>query len=200
MDSQSSLDPRYNEVLKPDVSFISKDTENVLIVSDPFTKLFNSDVNIDWVVDEDLKDKPMDTSIIKPLNFIEFEYTINKLTLHKAPDFNRVSLNALNALDYDNIMISFVICSDYFGGRYSIKEWQAGSLKILPKKWDVTNLYNWRGMNLFDIVSKHISIVIPSRLQKILSVQGIPTQFGSYPKTGYQDGLFSIRTFLQMRE
>ena len=43
-----------------------------------------------------------------------------KLTLHKAPGLNRVSPNAIKALDEDHIQVLFDICSSY--------------LNIFPKK------------------------------------------------------------------
>ena len=92
----------------------------------------------------------------------------------------------------------FKICGKYFEGNYDMKEWQVGSLTILPKKGDLTNPNNLRSINLLDIVSNTISIVISSRLQTILLVQGIPTQFGSSPKTGYPDGSFSRRTLFSL--
>ena len=37
-------------------------------------------------------------------------------------------------------------------------------LKLLPKKGDLSNPNNWRGISLLDIVSKIISSIIASRL------------------------------------
>ena len=74
-----------------------------------------------------------------------------------------------------------------------------GSLKILLKKGDLTNPNNWRGINLLDISSKVVSLVVTVRLQKALERYGIPNQFGSTPKTGCPDGSFSIKSILQMR-
>ena len=48
-------------------SFTSNDAENVSILSAHFTKVFNSAVNIDWTVLENLKDKIMDMSLMNPL-------------------------------------------------------------------------------------------------------------------------------------
>ena len=51
-----------------------------------------------------------------------------------------------------------------------------------------------------NVTSKVISIVITSRLQSALNIEGIPTNFGSTPKTGCPDGSFSIRFILQTRK
>ena len=61
-------------------------------------------------------------------------------------------------------------------------------IKIRPKKGDLSNTNNWRGINLLDVTSKVISIVVSCRLQPVLSIDGIPFQFSSSTNTGYSDG------------
>ena len=58
----------------------------------------------------------------------------------------------------------FKICSEYFNDELDIEEWKIGNLKILPKKGDLSNSNNWRGINLLDVVSNLISIVLTIRL------------------------------------
>ena len=55
-------------------------------------------------------------------------------------------------------MILFEICRKYFENSYNIEEWHVGTLKVLPKKGDVTNPNNERVINLLDVVSKTISL------------------------------------------
>lgn len=55
------------------------------------TKVFNSDVNIDWAVIDVLKDKPMNMSINEVLTLLKFKNTMIKMTLHKAFDLHGVS-------------------------------------------------------------------------------------------------------------
>ena len=76
------------------------------------------------------------------------------MTLHKAPSLNRVSHNAIKALDEDHIQVLFDICSSY--------------LKI-SLKGVLTNVNNWRGINLLNVASIVMSIVITSRLQVVFS-------------------------------
>ena len=51
-------------------------------------------------------------------------------------------------------------------------------LKLLPKKADLRNLNNWRGIMLLDAASKIISMVINNRLQQLLKEEGIEEQSG----------------------
>ena len=70
-------------------------------------------------------------------------------------------------------------------------------MKILPKRSDLSNPNNWRGINLHDVVSKLMSIVLTSRLQIILEEIGTPIKFEASPNTGCPDGTFSLRSMLQ---
>ena len=68
-----------------------------------------------------------------PLSYLEFLDT-KKLTLHKDGGLNDISPNAIKAPNEENRRTLFDICRNYFNGEINIKEWQRGSLKILPKR------------------------------------------------------------------
>ena len=89
------------------------------------------------------------------------------MTIHRSTGDNGIPPNAIKALDKENRSFLFEICSDFFENKVDIKEWQIGVLKIL-QKGDLTNPNNWRRINLLDVVSKVISIVITNRLQLVL--------------------------------
>ena len=174
------------------------DEEKAEILKNHFHDVFNSKIDIDWSIINELLQKEMCQDIGSPLNFQEFNVAIKKLTLHKATGLNGVSPNAIKALDDDNKLILFRLCAEYFDNTVDIEEWLMGSLKILPKKGDLMNPNNWRGIILLDISSKVVSLVVTARLQKALERYRIPNQFGSTPKTGCLDGSFYIKSILQM--
>ena len=103
-------------------------------------------------------------------------------------------------MDSDNTNILFDIGYKFFNDEISIQDWQIGNLKILPKEGDLSSTNNWRGINLLDITSKVIYIVITSRIQSALSIYDIPFQFGSSPNTGCSDGSDSIKSILQLNK
>ena len=72
-------------------------------------------------------------------------------------------------------------------------------LKLLPKKGDLRNLNNWRGIMLLDAASKIISMVINNRLQQLLKEEGIEEQNGFSGGRGCADGSFCIRQALKKR-
>ena len=103
-------------------------------------------------------------------------------------------------MDSDNTKILFDIGYKFFNDEISIQDWQIGNLKILPKEGDLSSTNNWRGINLLDITSKVIYIVITSRIQSALRIDGIPFQFGSSPNTGCPDGAYSIKLIFQLNK
>ena len=100
----------------------------------------------------------------KPLSLLEINIAIKNLPLHKAPRKNCLSPNTIKALKNKNKSYLFDICADYFNNNLSIDDWQIGCLKILSKKGNLSDSNNWGGVNLLDIISKLMSLVITFRL------------------------------------
>ena len=80
-----------------------------------------------------------------------------------------------------------------------LEEFARMRLKLLPKKGDLRNLNNWQGIMLLDAASKIISMVINSRLQKLLKEEGIEEQNGFSGGRGCADGSFCIRQAFKKR-
>lgn len=71
-------------------------------MAEQFEKKCNSIVKIDWEILSELDQTPTHIEVDTPLDFKEFNYAINKLTLHKATELNQVSPNSIKVLDDDN--------------------------------------------------------------------------------------------------
>lgn len=76
------------------------------------------------------------------------------------------------------------------------EEWQLASLKLLPKKGDLSLCKNWRGICLLDIASKVLSSVMVARMQEVQKHEGLEAQAGFSKNRGTIDGLFN--TFIAM--
>ena len=192
--------PDIMRFIKEDGSFVGTDEEVVEILAKHFHKVYNSNVEIEWSVLDYLKQKPILSDMNLPLSLYKFKQAIRKLILHKAPASNRVSPNAIKALNEKNRMFLFKICYDYFENIQEIEEWQKGCLKILPKKGNLSDPNNLRVINLLDVVSKVMSLVITSHLQHILELKFTPIQFGASSKTDCPEESFSIKHFLQIHK
>ena len=134
-----------------------------------------------------------------PLNFAEFLLAVKALSWHKAQGLNNVVPNAIKALDSENLGVFYKFVKDYMESDTDYADWKVSHLVPLLKKGDLSNPNNWRGINLLDVASKIVSIIINKRIQKLIYKRGVTYQFGATPKTGCQNGLFCLKTLSQTR-
>ena len=99
------------------------DEEVVEILSKHFHKVYYIKAKKDWIVLNNLVQKPIYSDMNIPLSIHEFEHAIKKLILHRAPGFNDVSPNAIKALNKENILFILTICYDYFENDQVIEKW-----------------------------------------------------------------------------
>ena len=133
------------------------------------------------------------------MSFYEFKEAIKKLVLHKDPGINGVSPNTTKALNHDNKKSCLKYVLTILTIRLKLMNGKLVMLKYY-KKIDLSNPNNKRGINLLDVVSKVVSIVIISCLQYFLEKFDTPLQFRSCPESGCPKRYFSLRTLLQMRK
>ena len=72
------------------------------VLSTHFTKVFDSNVNIDWIILTEIKQTPVFKNIDTEVQYNEYSFAINKLTLHRAAGYNGISPNVIKALDKEN--------------------------------------------------------------------------------------------------
>ena len=79
-------------------------------------------------------------------------------------------------------------------------DWLVNRLKLIPKKGDLHDLNNWRGIMLMEAAPKLVSSIISSRIKKhILIKEGLEEQNGFMPHRGCRDGIFALKLALQKR-
>ena len=108
---------------KENGKFAKTNKEIVVELVKHFHKLFNSKVNVDWTLLDELKQKYIKEELGTPLTLKEFISAIKKLNLHKTPGLNGISPHAIRALDSDNTKILFDICYKFFNDEISIQDW-----------------------------------------------------------------------------
>lgn len=79
-------------------------------------------------------------------------------------------------------------------------EWEVGLLKILPKKGDLSQPGNHRGIMLLEVVYKIIAIILLARLQPIEEGLDHETQCGFRPGRGCTDAVFTVKLALKKRQ
>ncbi len=76
-------------------------------------------------------------------------------------------------------------------------DWSDAMLVPIPKKGDLTQCDNWRGIALLDVVGKVVSRVIQGRLQKLAEDELPESQCGFRKGRGCVDMVFAVRQLLE---
>ena len=79
-------------------------------------------------------------------------------------------------------------------------EWEVGLLKILPKKGDLSQPGNHRGIMLLEIAYKIIAILLLARLRPIEETLDHESQCGFRPGRGCTDTVFTVKKALKKRQ
>jgi hypothetical protein len=60
----------------------------------------------------------------------------------------------------------------------SFEKWCGGRLTLLPKKGDLSDPSNWRGLMLLDAMAKVVTSIVESRLARQVAKVGVEYQNG----------------------
>eukprot|EP00978_Attheya_sp_CCMP212_P012127 scaffold30130_cov58-Attheya_sp.AAC.9 len=129
----------------------------------------------------------------------EISKHINKAAQDKAGGESRITGRVLKALGLISVQMIHELFTAFWNNETDYKEWHEAILKWLPKKGDLSQANNWRGICLGDALAKVFSSILTARPNKVIKIKGIENQFGSQSGRGCQDGLYAIHTMLQLR-
>ena len=76
-------------------------------------------------------------------------------------------------------------------------EWKTGTIVPLPKKGDLSNCANWRGITLLSIPSKVLSIIVLNRMKNEIDKIIRDEQCGFRPGRSCTDAIFSLRNIIE---
>ena len=76
-------------------------------------------------------------------------------------------------------------------------DWKVGLIVKLPKKGDLADTNNWRGIMLLSVTSKVLSRVILNRMAAVIDLHLRKEQAGFRKGKSYADHIFSLRQILE---
>jgi hypothetical protein len=76
-------------------------------------------------------------------------------------------------------------------------DWKEGIIVKVPKKGDLGNCNNWRGINLLNVISKVFYRVILNRIATIIDLKLRPEQAGFRPNRSCVDQINSLRIIIE---
>jgi hypothetical protein len=173
---------------KADGSLATTDKENISILETHFNKVFNNHKNVNFDVLNQLTQRPTLFEEDRPITYLEFDIALNNLANDKSPRENGVSPNLIKSLNERNRHTAY---------NFIVEFWE---VRIIHKTGrDKTDTNNFRGINLMDVITKVLSIIINKRFFKILHTYGTKLQFGGTPGVGCREGIFTLKTLLHTR-
>ena len=134
---------------------------------------------------------------IRPPTFQEVKAAITSLKNDKAPGPDLITAEMLKA----DIDLSARTLTDLFGKIWRQEkipmDWSKGVIIKLPKKGDLKNCDNWRGIMLLSIPSKVLCKVILNRIDKQIDTKLREEQAGFRAGRGCTDQIFTLRTVIE---
>ena len=102
---------------------------------------------------------------------------------------------ARGAGDFGNLLLDLV-CSVWEERRVP-REWADAILVPIPKKGDLRNCDNWRGIALLEVVGKVVANILQKRLQRLAEDQLPESQCGFRRGRGCPDMIFVVRHLVE---
>ena len=193
-------EPQIMKMRLENGTLATNDEENADVFEPHSFNVFNrNDAPVDNNVLQMIQQRPMKTHLDQPPTRLEITTHINKAGQDKSGGESGITGRALKALGSVSIQTIHELFTNFWNDTADYDEWHEAILKWLPKKGDLSQANNWRGICLGDALARIFSSILTARLNQVIAIEGIENQFGSQPGRGCQDGLYVIRTMLQLR-
>ena len=127
----------------------------------------------------------------------EIKDAIRSLKHGKAPGIDCIQAEILQA-DIDSSADALHgLIKDIWESEILPEDWQKGLIIKLPKKGDLSNCDNWRGITLLSVPGKTLCKVILKRLETVIDLKLREEQAGFRRKRGCIDQIFALRNILE---
>lgn len=185
----------------PNGSLAANDEEDADVLAPHFHRVYNrTDAPVDFTVLDEVEQRPTVGNIDHEPTFEELKDAIKKMRHDKAPGPSGVTSEALKALPDSALTKVHEIITAFWRAEIDYEEWHCATLSLIYKgKGEQTNPNNYRGVCLRDMLARVLSSILSTRLLTVIKEHGVEYQFGSQPGRGCTDGLFTVRSLLQLR-
>jgi len=175
------------------------ETEHV--VKSELTQRFNIPSSVDRNAIHELRQRLPRPELDNPISEEELSKAISHAGKEKATGECGIPVEFFQALDrneHSKCFLRLIIDKIWSVGRMP-EEWSINLLKLLPKKGDLHDINNWRGIMLMEPALKIFSSILGARLQLVLGKEGLESQCGFSPNRGCMDAIFAVKLALQKR-
>ena len=125
----------------------------------------------------------------------ELKTAMQRLKLGKTGGKNGI-IPELVAFGSEELQERLQVISDVWGQQV-VSHWRDAEVVPMPKKGDLHDCDNWRGISLLDIVGKVFARILQERLQKVVEDTLLDSQCGFRKGRGCVDMIFVARQIVE---
>jgi hypothetical protein len=184
----------------PDETRATNSSENMSVFGPHFTKVFNNHRPVDPTILQHIPQCHTLWELNDPNTWEEFCCAVCKLKNVKAAGLTGVPPEAFKAMSPANSQHVYEYVNQFFMRETDYEQWHRSQCVPVPKSGDLSDPNKWQGIMLMDVCSKIFSSVMNARAFKLLAAHGTRFQFGGTPELGCRDGLFVLKTMLNMQK
>ena len=133
----------------------------------------------------------------EPPTLDEVKAAIKAMKSGKAGGLDGITADMLKAEEVDTPVYLHSILQNIWNDMILPAEWTTGLIIKLPKKGDLSNCNNWRGITLLSLTSKVMSRIIHARLSSTLDEKLRTEQAGFRKGRSCSDHIFTLRQILE---
>ena len=132
-----------------------------------------------------------------PPNLLEIKEAINQLKNGKAPGPDNIPPEVLKIDAHSSANILHELLKQIWETEEIPKDWKCGHVIKLPKKGDLSNCKNWRGIQLLSLPSKIFTRIILNRIRKAVDSKLREEQAGFRAGRSCIDQIATLRIIIE---
>ena len=127
----------------------------------------------------------------------EIKRAIKKLKLGKAPGIDNIPSDVLKADIGATTDVLYSLLNEIWGKEKIPTEWKTGMLVTIPKKGNLSECKNWRGIMLLSVPSKILCHIILDRMQETVDKKQRKEQSGFRKDKSCTDHIATLRIIVE---
>ena len=135
--------------------------------------------------------------LMTPIDQIEAKNALERLKNRKAAGEDKVTAELLKATPDENLEKLVELYNNMWMLEEIPKDWKNGTIVKIPKKGDLTDCNNWRGITLLSVPGKVFCSIILGRIRKAIDEKLREEQAGFRLGRSCIDQIFALRNVLE---
>ena len=144
------------------------------------------------------EDKTEDLLIpMGPIEMEEIQTAIESMAYNKAAGCDNITAEMMKAMEEEHLDYLLKLFNKIWDTMQVPEDWKKGVIVKIPKKGNLSDCNNWRGITLLSVVSKVFSKVLLNRIRAGVDRRLREEQAGFRPGRSCLDQIFTLRMILE---